>query len=164
MQSTTEGVIKLVLVLLLLLAGLAAWLLPKTRLVRQRQIGERVFVATQIIGMLCGACGLMVVFAWPQRALEWHLWESAVMPYALVYVYWLVVMRRGRTTDVTDEKQSSNMATAAGMALAPLTIAMFVAFLLQENGLFLAALWYPYYLLVMVFCLSTCTLVTFKRA
>jgi hypothetical protein len=41
---------------------------------------------------------------------------------------------------------------------------MFVAFLLQEHGLFLPSLWYPYYLLVMVLCLSTCTLVVFRRA
>ena len=164
MQSTTESVIKLVAVSLLLLAGLAVWLLPKTRLVKQRHIGERAFVAHQIIGMVCGACGLVVLFAWPQRALELHLWESAVMPYALVYFYWLVVMRRARTTDVTDEKQSSNMAAAAGIALGPLTVAMLVAFLLQENGLFLPSLWYPYFLLVMVLCLSTCTLVVFRRA
>jgi hypothetical protein len=64
-------------------------------------------------------------------------------------------------TPAEPRRQPSSLAAAAWIALGPLTVAMLVAFLLQENGLFLPSLWYPYFLLVMVLCLATCTLVVF---
>lgn len=97
MQSGIESLVKLVLVALLILAGLAMWLAPKTRLFRQRRISERAFVATCVIGILCGAVGLAVTFLWPRQVLEWHIWEAMVMPLTLAYCYWLLVRRNART-------------------------------------------------------------------
>lgn len=57
----------------------------------------------------------MVLFVWPGRVREWHLWELAVTPYVLVCAYWLVVMRKARTAGVLDEKQSFDMTHAGAL-------------------------------------------------
>jgi len=154
---------KLVLGVLLVLGALAVWLLPKTRLVRERRVGEKLFIATNIVGALCGAAGLVVLFVWPGRVREWHLWELAVMPYVLVSAYWLAVMRKARTADVIDEKQSFDMTQAGALTWSLSIPAMGVAFVLYEEGLFDPALWFPYYLLftLLLYCLGT--LYLFKR-
>ena len=79
MHSAMNTASKLVLLTLLALGGLAVWLLPKTRLVAGRQIGERLFVVTYVVGAICGAAGLLVLFAWPVRVRDWHLWELSVV-------------------------------------------------------------------------------------
>jgi len=58
---------KLILLGLLAIAGLGVWLLPKTRLASRRSIGDKLFVATFVTGILCAAAGLIVLFAWPQQ-------------------------------------------------------------------------------------------------
>jgi len=164
MQSGIEILVKLILVGCLVLAGVAAWVVPQTRLMRQRQVSERLFVATQVVGLACGALGLVLIFAWPLRALEWHLWELAVMPYALVYVYWIIIMRRARRLDVIDEKQGLDMASACGATMGLAILAMFVAHALYGRGLFDARLFYPYFLLTTILALSATTLAFFKRS
>jgi hypothetical protein len=154
---------KLILLGVLALAGVGVWLLPRTRFVTGRNIGERLFLATYVIGALCGGVGLIALFAWPERVRLWHLWELAVLPLVLVYAYWLAVMRRARTLQIVDEKQDANMAKAGALAWSLSIPAMLVAFLLYEAGWFDPALWFPYYILVTLFVYSLGTLYCFKR-
>ncbi|MEK7405820.1 MAG: hypothetical protein AAB225_11990 [Acidobacteriota bacterium] len=153
---------KLVLGGLLVLAGLAVWLLPKSRLVTGR-ISERLFVVTFVVGALCSAAGLAALFVLPGRVRQWHLWELAVMPLVVVYAYWIAVMRKARTSEIVDEKQNFDMTNASGLAWALSLPAMMVAFVLYEAGLFDPALWFPFYLLVTLLLHSTATLYFFKR-
>jgi hypothetical protein len=158
----TGSVIKLVLAALLTLAVLAVWLLPRTRLAGRR-VGERLFVATCWAGVLSGAAGLVVTFAWPGHVFEWHLWELAAMPLVLMYFCWIVVMRRAGTTAVLDEKQDFDMTRSGAITCALLIPAMLTAFLLHGRGLFDGALWFPYYLFVTLLVNSGGALYFFKR-
>lgn len=81
MHSTMNIASKLILLGLLAVAGLAVWLLPKTRLAPRRHIGDKLFVATFVTGILCAAAGLSFLFAWPQQTRDWHLWEFTVSPW-----------------------------------------------------------------------------------
>ena len=163
MQSGIESLVKLVLVTLLVLAGLAVWLLPKTRLAKQRQISERAFVATGVVGIACGLAGLVATFAWPRQVLTWHLWELMVMPLVLMYVYWFIVARVARRQDVLDEKQELDMVYAGVFTLSVSVAAMGAAFVLRDAGLFDPALWFPYYLFMVLLVYSAATLYCFKR-
>ncbi len=154
---------KLALLSLLTLAGLAVWLLPKTRLVSGRLISEKLFVLTYTVGALCAAAGLAALFIWPGRVHEWHLWELSVAPLVLVYAYWLAVMRKTGTSPVMDEKQDADLTKAGGVAWGLSIPAMLLAFLLSEAGLFSPALWFPYYILATLFLHSLATLYYFKR-
>jgi len=127
--------------------------------------GETVNIASKLIllGSLCAAVGLIVLFAWPQQTREWHLWELTVMPLVLIYAYWMAVMRRARTTDVIDEKQDFDMTKGAALAWTLSIPAMFLASSLFDAGLFDPALWFPYFLLVTLLGHSAGTLYHFKR-
>ncbi len=163
MQSGIEAAIKLTLVTLLVLAGLAVWLLPRTRVTISRTVSGRLFVATAVIGLVCSAAGLLLLLAWPQHVLEWHLWELAAMPLALVYAYWLIIMRRARTGQVLDEKQDLDM-TRAGAVTWGLSIpAMCLAFVLPDAALFQGGLWFPWYLCVTLLVFSATTLYFFEH-
>jgi hypothetical protein len=163
MEPSMNILSKLILLVLLALAGPAIWLLPKTRLVAGRQIGERLFVVTYVIGALCGAAGLAVLFALPQQTREWHLWELALMPLVFAYVFWFAVMRKARTSEVLDEKQDLDLAKAGGLAWGLSIPAMLLASLLSDAGAFDPALWFQYYILVTLLVHSTATLYYFKR-
>ena len=163
MHSGIEAVIKLGLVALLVLAGLAIWLVPKTRLATSRVVGDRLFVATCVVGIACGATGLLILLAWPQHVLDWHLWEVAAMPLVLLYAYWMTVMRRARGSDVLDEKQNADMTTAGAMTWAISIPAMSLAFVLPDARLLAGGLWFPCYLFVTLLVFSAVTLYYFKR-
>ncbi len=163
MPSTMNIVSKLILLALLTLAGLAIWILPKTKLVSRRHIGEKLFVFTYAVGAICGAAGLASLFIWPEHVREWHLWELAVTPLVLAYAFWLAVMRKAKTSKVMDEKQDADLSKAGGVAWALSIPAMLVAFQLAEAGLFNPLLWFPYYILTTLFFHSLGTLYYFKR-
>ena len=163
MHSAMNILSKLVLLAMLVLAGLAVWLLPKTRLVSGRHIGERLFVVTYAVGAFCGAAGLVVLFAWPEHIRDWHLCELSLGPLVLLYAYWLAVMRKAKTSQVMDEKQDADMAKAGALAWGLSIPAMLLTFQLSEVGLFNPMLWFPYYILVTLLCHSLGTLYYFKR-
>ena len=163
MQSRIEVGIKFGLVALLVLAGLAVWLLPKMRVGTSRTVSARLFVTTALAGMVSSVAGLLLLLAWPQRVLEWHLWEVAAMPLTLLYACWLVVMRRAGSTEVLDEKQDVDMTRAGAVTWAISIPAMCVAFVLPDAGLFEGGLWFPWYLFVTLLIFSATTLYYFKR-
>lgn len=158
MTAPIEAVIKIALIFLLVLAGLAVWLLPRTRIVGSRSVGGALFVATAVVGILCSVAGLIILLVRPQRVLEWHLWELALMPLVLLYAYWLAVMRRAGTGQVLDEKQDADM-TRAGAVTWGITIpVMCLAFVVPGASVFVGGLWFPWYLFVTLLVFSATTL------
>ncbi len=159
MQAAIEGTVKLVLVSLLVAAAGAAWLLPRARLVAARAIGDRLLSATLVVGAVGSAAGLAILLAWPARAIEWHLWEASIMPLTLLYVYWIVVMRRARTTEVLDERQDADLTRAGALTWAFSIPAMLLVYVLPNGTLLDGGRWFPCYLLVNVLVFSVIALV-----
>ena len=163
MEGMTEKIIKLILVLILVMAGLFFWFLPKTRLAKRFKANETLFIVTNIIGMICGVIGLVVTFVWPRFIVELHLWELILIPFVLVYVYWGIIMRVQKSSSLLDEKQVFDM-TNAGAATWVLSIpAMAILFILYERSIISGIVWFPCYLFSMLLFFSTITLFTFKR-
>lgn len=164
MEETIEKVVKLILVLILVLAGLLYWLLPKTRLAKYLKMNEALFVITNIIGMIFGVLGLGVTFVWPRFIVELHLWELIVTPFVLVYVYWALIMRIRKTSEIVDEKQDYNMTKAGAVTMAFSIPAMAFMFILYYNEIFDGPIWFPYYFFVTILIFSCSTLFYFKKA
>lgn len=162
MAPSVETVVKLALVALLVVAGVVA-LLPRRRAAGRPVIGERLFIATCVVGALCGGAGLVILFAWPERVIGWHLWEAAAMPLVLLYAYWIAIMRAAPADRALDEKQDIDMTRAAAMTWALSVPAMSVPFVLSEKIAFDATLWFPYFLFVTLLMNSVLTLYYFKR-
>jgi hypothetical protein len=162
MTFPPEAVVKLLLVALLVVAGLIA-LLPRRRAAGRPVISETLFVATCVVGAVCGAVGLVVLFAWPRQVLAWHLWELAAMPLVLFYAYWIAVVRAARTDRALDDKQDFDMTRAAALTWSFSVPAMAVPFALTPKTTFDGGLWFPYFLFVTLLMSSGLTLYHFKR-
>lgn len=163
MESHIEKIIKLILVLIIALAIVLYWLLPKTRLAKHFKMNERLFIITNIIGVTCGIIGLLVTFIWPQFIVELHLWEVIVTPFALMYIYWLLIIRIRKTAEIVDEKQDYNMTKAGAITMAFSIPAMVIMFMLYYDKIFDGAIWFPYYFFVLLLFFSGTTLVLFKK-
>lgn len=163
MESHIEKIIKLALVIIIALAILLYWLLPKTRLAKYFKMNERLFVITNIIGVTCGIIGLLVTFIWPQFIVELHLWELIVTPFVLMYIYWLLIIRIKKTAEFIDEKQDYNMTTAGAITMAFSIPAMVMMFMLYYNKILDGPIWFPYYFFVTLLLFSGTTLVLFRK-
>ena len=163
MESQIEKIIKLILVFIVALAIVLYWLLPKTRLAKYFKMNERLFVITNIIGVTCGIIGLVVTFILPQFIVELHLWEIIVTPFALMYIYWLLIIRIKKTAQVLDEKQDYNMTQAGAITMALSIPAMIIMFALYYNKVFDGPIWFPYYFFVTLLFFSGTTLFLFRK-
>lgn len=164
MEDVAEKVIKSVLVSTLTLAGLLYWLLPKTNLAKHFKMNETLFVLTYVIGVIFGAVGLFVTFAWPQLIVGLHLWELILIPFVLVYTHWAIIARAANTTDILDEKQTYDVSNSAAVTWAVSIPAMVVLFILYEKGILSGVIWFPSYLFATLLIYSASTLFYFRKA
>jgi hypothetical protein len=163
MESNIEKIIKLILVFIIALAIVLYWLLPKTRLAKHFKMNERLFIITHVIGVICGLIGLVVTFIWPQVIIEWHLWEIIITPFALMEIYWLLIMRIRKTAAVLDEKQDYNMTKAGAITMAFSIPAMVIMFMLYYDKIYDGPIWFPYYFFVILLFFSGTTLFLFNK-
>jgi hypothetical protein len=129
---------------------------------------EVLFLTAQWMGVVCGAVGLLVNFLFfarqiPSRQFIFLLpfYLLILLPYGLAALSWLVMQRRIRPRDWTDEKQWGDM-TRAALATLFLSIPGMAILLLfrQPLGMF----WFPHYAFLILFLFSGCTLLlTFGR-
>jgi hypothetical protein len=163
MEPNTEKVIKIILLLVIVLAILSYWLIPKSKLRSRLHMNENIFMITQSIGVLCGVAGLLITFIYPHKIIELHLWELLIMPYFIIQVYWLIVMKIRRSGEILDEKQEYDMGKAGGMTFGISIPAMVIVFILYQNKIAEGLIWFPYYLFITILIFSSSTLYYFKK-
>ena len=163
METQFEKIIKLILVVIVALGIVLFVVLPKTRLAKKFKMNEKLFLITNIIGVVCGMVGLAMTFIFPQSIVELHLWELIIMPFALVYGYWLLIIRIRKTSEIVDEKQDYNMTKAGAITMAFSIPAMVIMFQLYNNKVFDGPIWFPYYFFVTLLLFSGTTLFLFKK-
>jgi len=163
MEIHIEKLIKLTLLLIIIVAGLSYWLIPKSKFRSKFQMNENVFIVTQSIGILCGIAGLFITFIYPQYIIELHLWELLIMPYFLIYMYWAIVMKIKKSLEIIDEKQGTDMGIAGGITFSISFIAMVIIFNLYQNGIVQGLVWFPYYIFITILVFSCSTLFSYKK-
>ena len=161
-----EIVIKFVLVALLVIAGFCYWLLPKTKLAHKIKMTVPLFYATNIIGIICGIIGLIGIFIWKNLIIEAHLWELIIMPYVLVWIYWLMIIRIRKNKVIVDEKQEYDMSQAAGATIGGTVIILAFMFNLSLNDVYQLnnGLWFPFYFFLTIFIFSLSTILHFRKS
>ncbi len=142
-----------------------AFILPRTRLSRYFKISEKYFVATHIVGILCGALGLIAIFALPSDAVDEYWWKIIILPFVFMEMYLLYPMVVRRTAEIFDEKQNFNIGIAGVITLVGTIITMsFIIEPLLTSGSLELSLLNPFYLNTVVFVFSATTLILFKWA
>jgi hypothetical protein len=164
LEGIAEKIIKLGLFFILVLACFLYWLLPKTRLAKHFKMNEKVFVMTFMISIICCLIGLVVTFLWPQAIFEMHLWELLLMPVFLVYVYWFMVKKLTKGSEIVDEKQEFDMAKGTALSTSLTVPSMALLFVLFDEGILEGLIWFPYYLFVTLLFFSVGTLYSYKKS
>jgi hypothetical protein len=164
METKFEMIIKLILVIIMVLGIVCYFLLPKTRLAKKFKMNEKLFIFTNIVSVICGIVGLVTTFIVPQLIVEFHLWELIVTPFALIYLYWLIIIKIRKTSGILDEKQNSDMEKAGAITMAFSIPMMVIMFWLYTNKIFNGPIWFPYYFFVIIVLFSGSTLFLFKKA
>ncbi|UCH13873.1 MAG: hypothetical protein JSV22_12300 [Bacteroidales bacterium] len=163
MEHNVEKLIKIILLVIIILAGLSYWLIPKSKLRSGFQMNDKVFIITQLIGILCGVAGLSITFIYPQYIIELHIWELVVMPYFLILTYWLIVMKIRKSTEILDEKQEYDMSKAGGITFGISLPAMIIIYILYQNGIVQGLIWFPYYIFIAILIFSCSTIFQYRK-
>jgi hypothetical protein len=163
METTAEKIIKLSLFFILVISGLIVWLLPKTAFAKKIKMNEQVFNLTNWIGIICGVCGLVITLIWREFIIETHLMWLILLPWLILELYSLLVIRSQKTSTIMDEKQEYNLTKAGSLAAAVSIPLMTGVFLLYEGQVLSGSLWFPIYLFLTIFLISFFTLSLFKK-
>jgi hypothetical protein len=161
-----ESIIKIILVATVIIAAFCYWLIPKTKFARKMKMTVPLFVVTNIVGIVCGIIGIIGIFLWKGFIIEAHLWELIIFPYALVWVYWLIIIRLKKTSVIVDEKQEWDMSQAAGITFGGTILTLSIMFQLSMHKIvdLNDGLWFPFYLFISIFLFSFSTLLFFKKS
>jgi len=161
---STEPIIKLILVAVLVTAGFLYCFLPKTRLAKHFKMNENLFILTGVIGILCGLAGLAVSIIQPVFITELHLWELIAVPFALVYLYWQMIENINKGRDQWDEKQIFNMTSARAFAWGVSIPIMVLVFILYQSAVINGLIWFPIFFFQALLFYSAATLYYYKKA
>ncbi len=143
MDTVAEKIIKIILFVLVVIAALLFFVMLNRKRSEKFSIDERVYAATHLAGIICGAAGLVAAFIWPLQIIELHIWELIILPFAFMEMYWLLVIRKHKVARGIDEKQMFDLHRAAALAWSvsfPLTIVLFV---LYQNSILSGLFWFP---------------------
>jgi len=156
--------IGLILFIILVLALILLFVLPKTKLSRLFKINQSIYTITNILGLITGIFGLLAIFIWPPEVVKSFLWKLIIMPYVLIWIYCGMIMISKKTSDIYDEKQDYDMTKGAAVTMAGLILVMgSVISPLLEKDILNVMLLMPFYLFCAVLIFSASTLFFFKR-
>jgi len=141
---------------------------------------DSIFINAQYIGVLSGFSGLALIIifsilyssvypipSWAVDAGIIAVSLIAVIPYALIVLYWLIVKIRERTEEWYDEKQYQDISRASLITLISsviITAGIFFTQLFIDTFDFFNEIWFPFYVFLVLMLFSSCILCFNKRA
>lgn len=135
-------------------------------------IGEQLFVSLNIIGIVCGMTGLLIVLADYYFRSNPESYKWAIIPYSLfVFIPYLLVLSgwflqaiSDKQSGWYDEKQKFDIYKSSTFTLLVSIPIMFSLFLFNYNSIngIVNILWLPFYLFVILFIFSISSLYNFK--
>jgi len=135
---------------------------------------EATFINAQYIGIFCGVFGIGV-FSWMSASMPlWAIKKGIfvmsliiVLPYIILAAYWLAMKIKEKTWQWYDEKQFQDISKASLVTMVLSIIIMLAIFLVQyfnEAFDFVAIIWFPFYIFLVLLIFSSSTLYFNKKA
>lgn len=135
-------------------------------------IGEQLFVSLNIIGIVCGITGLLIVlvdfyFRANPQSYKWAIIPYSLfvfIPYLLVLSGWIFQAITDKQSGWYDEKQKFDIYKSSTFTLLVSIPIMFSLFLFNYNSVngIVSILWLPFYLFIVLFIFSVSSLFNFK--
>ncbi len=166
--SLYERIIKFVVLGLVAGGTLLFFIIPKTGLASKITLSVRAFIATSVVGLICGLAGIAATLIWPEKMIEFHIFELIIIPFGLMYSYWGLVMRINKMEsleEVLDERQIDNLKQAAATTLGIVTT-FFLLFYFAVSGektVPRADIWFLIYFFLCMLIFSGTTIYYFLR-
>jgi len=136
------------------------------------RIGEQLFVSLNIIGIVCGITGLLIVlvdfyFRANPQSYKWAIIPYSLfvfIPYLFVLSGWIFQAINDKQSGWYDEKQKFDIYKSSTFTLLVSIPIMFSLFLFNYNNVngIVSILWLPFYLFVVLTVFSISTLFNFK--
>ena len=135
-------------------------------------IGEQLFVSMNIIGIVCGITGLLIVtidfyFRVNPQSYKWVIIPYSLfifIPYLITLSGWFFQAIKDKQSGWYDEKQRFDIYKSSTFTLLASIPLMFLLFLFNyesTNGI-VSILWLPFYLFAILFIFSISSLYNFK--
>jgi len=126
---------------------------------------ETIFVMAQIVGLISGLLGMMLVLSHFLRTLPnpgpWiPAYTIFFVPYGIIVCYWLVLKIRENISEWYDEKQWKDVLRAAFTTLILSIPGLGFLFIFKKPTEFY---WFPYYIFFILIVFSGLTLIFYKR-
>jgi len=135
---------KYFILIILAVAGLAVWMLPKASFASRISMTERSYVIIHWIGLISGLIGIVLTFMFPTSILREHIYELVLLPVVAAYaVYPAIVARVTRSNELYDEKQIWDTTRAAALSLGGTTMTMFMVYAYYNEGVLSGVIWFP---------------------
>ncbi len=156
---------KYVVLVVLLLAVLAVWLLPRTRFAASLSLTERGYSLMHWTGAVSGLAGIIATLLLPDTILQDHLFEILMLPALGAYaVYPAIVARVRKTDELYDEKQIWDTTRAAALSLAATSMSMFIVYAFYNEQVLSGTIWFPLLMFSVVGWYSAGTLYLHTRS
>lgn len=168
-DTIQEKIFKISAFFMVILALIMFWVLPNTKLAKHLKMNESLFTWSHILGAICGATGLIATLFWGNMVVETHFFEFIVILFGLIFMYWHIVLKAKKTTEVSrilDEKQIDNIMRAAGGTLFIVTCIMVLMYFISYHHAFTleGKIWFLFYFFLTLLIYSGSTLYYFKKA
>lgn len=152
---------QLIVALLFLILHIAGYFAKQS----QREIVQdsNITLIVQVVGLVCGAMGLVMSFLGFFFPSGWNPFVHSVLgsavvisPYLLVIVYWFILKLKEPSHRLYDEKQVLDVGRAAFLTLIISSVLMVALFIIQFNDLsgVIRFLWMPLYMFGIIFLFS----------
>lgn len=167
-ETIYEKIFKTSAFFILMLALILYWVLPNTKIAKHFKMNESLFIASHILGMLCGIIGLATAILWQQLVVKTHLFEFMVVLFGFIFVYWAMILKARKSaniSDILDEKQIDNIRRAATSTLFVVTCIMLLMYFISYYEVFIleGKIWFLCYFFMTLLIYSGSTLYYFKK-
>ncbi len=157
-----EKIIKIILSVVIIAAIILALIIPRTGLKKYLRMNEPLFVATNVLGAICGLAGLILSLTIPETVIRLHLWELIILPFAIIYIYWAMIADAQKDDALVDEKQAFNMSRGIVVSWCVSIIFMAVVFTQYQNGNLSGGSWFLLFFFQTLMVFSAATLYFYK--
>jgi len=167
-ETIYEKIFKISGFLIVMLALISYWVLPNMKIAKHFKMNESLFIASHILGMICGIIGLAFAILWQQMVVKTHLFEFMVVLFGLIFVYWAIILKARKSaniSDILDEKQIDNIRRAATSTLFVVTCIMLFMYFISYYNVFIleGKIWFLCFFFMSLLIYSGSTLYYFKK-
>lgn len=167
-ETIYEKIFKTSAFFLVMLSLIMYWVLPNMKIAKHFKMNESLFIASHILGIVCGIIGLAATILWQQMVVKTHLFEFMVVLFGFIFVYWAIILKARKSaniSDILDEKQIDNIRKSATTTLFVVTCIMLLMYFISYNKVFIleGKIWFLCYFFMALLIYSGSTLYYFKK-